>query len=138
MEQSKLEFFIQSKGKFFPAEKIYTIRETLEKLDDSKANLLNIIKFKSTTTIVLFALFLGGLGVDRFATGSTGIGILKIVAMIIAQIIGIVASEDGDLAFLFIFSFAIWIWFIVEIFTASKRAKEYNYQKFIEVVGQYR
>lgn len=137
MEQSKLEFFIQSKGKFFSAEKIYSIRETLERLDDNKANLLNIIQFKSPTTIVLFALFLGGFGVDRFATGSTGIGILKIVAMIIAQIIGIAASENRGLAFLFIFSLAIWIWFVVEIFTASKRAKEYNYQKFMEVVGQY-
>jgi len=138
MEQSKLEFFIQSKGKYFPAGKIYSIRETLEKLDDGKASMLNIISFKSTTTVTLFALFLGGFGVDRFVTGSTGIGILKIVAMIVMQICNVVASANSDFAALYIVTAGVWVWFVVEIFTASKRAKDYNYQKLMEVVGQYR
>ena len=100
--------------------------------------MINVVQFKSTTSVTLFALFLGAFGVDRFVTGDPGIGILKIVAMIVMQITQLAAASDNDLAFLYIISLGIWVWFVVEIFTASKRAKEYNYKKFMEVVGQYR
>lgn len=135
MEQQNAELFIQTKGKYFPADKIYTIREMLEKADDNKFNILNITPFKSTTTVVLFALFLGGLGIDRFITGSTGIGILKIVAGVIYFITYMAATANNDLAALFIIPVAIWIWFVVEIFTASKRTKNFNFQTFMGVIS---
>ena len=131
MEQSKLEFFMQMRGRYFPAEKIHTIRETLEKADESKANMLNMTKFKSTTSVVLFALFLGGFGVDRFITGSNGIGALKIGLWILATITSFAGQEVPALM---IVNLGVTVFFIVEIFTASKRAKEYNYKKFTEVV----
>ena len=135
MEKSKLNFFIQTKGKFFPQEKIYTIREKLEKTDDRKADMLNVMEFKNPTTITLLAVFLGALGIDRFQTGSTGIGVLKIVGFFVGAIAYAIALNVRGMQFLALIQLAYYIWLIVEMFTASKRTKNYNYQKLIEALG---
>ena len=41
--------------------------------------MLSAIELKDPTTMLIVSLFLGGLGVDRFMLGETGMGVLKLL-----------------------------------------------------------
>ena len=79
MTQEKIDSFIMANAKYFPSENIYMLRDKLEKMSDDKAYVLNSIELKDPTTMLLISLFLGGLGVDRFMLGDTGMGVLKLL-----------------------------------------------------------
>jgi len=110
MEQNKIEMFISSMGSKFPSEKLMLMRNHLEKVEDQKLMIIQSINYKDTTTILLFSIFLGGLGVDRFMLEQTGLGVLKLLTC-------------GGMG----------IWTIIDWFTVTGRTKELNYQKFTQV-----
>jgi len=110
MEQNKIEMFISSMGSKFPSEKLMLMRNQLEKVEDQKLMIIQSINYKDTTTILLFSIFLGGLGVDRFMLEQTGLGVLKLLTC-------------GGMG----------IWTIIDWFTVTGRTKELNYQKFTQV-----
>lgn len=107
MEQNnKLDMYMITNQKYFPADKIMFIKEKLSTIDESKWNMLSTIELKDPTTILLVSVFLGGLGVDRFMIGDTGMGIVKLLT-------------GGGCGFL-----AIYDWF-----TISGKTRELNYNK---------
>ncbi len=79
MEQQKIDMFIMTNQKYFPAEKIMYIKEKLKTVDEEKFTLISTVELKDPTTILLVSLFLGPLGVDRFMLGDTGMGVLKLL-----------------------------------------------------------
>ena len=79
MEQQKVDMFIMTNQKYFPAEKMMYLKEKLKGLDDEKFSLISMIELKDPTTLLLVSLFLGGWGVDRFMIGDTGICVLKLL-----------------------------------------------------------
>ncbi len=79
MNQQKVDLYIMTNQKYFPAEKIFYLKEKLQSLDESKWALVSSIELKDPTTNLLISLFLGSLGVDRFMLGDTGMGILKLL-----------------------------------------------------------
>ena len=79
MEQQKVDMFIMMNNKYFPESQISTIRERLLACDDSKLFMLQTVQFKDPVTTLLFSLFIGGWGVDRFYIGDTGLGIAKLL-----------------------------------------------------------
>ena len=79
MDQQKLELWLMTNQKYFPAEKIVYLKEKLKDIDENKFNLLSTIELKDTTTMLLLSLFVGAWGVDRFMLGETGMGILKLL-----------------------------------------------------------
>lgn len=79
MDQQKVDMFIMSNQKYFPAEKIVYLKEKLMSMDESKFALLSSIELKDPTTLLLISLFLGSFGVDRFMVKDTGLGILKLL-----------------------------------------------------------
>lgn len=79
MEQQKLDMFIMTNQKYFPAEKMVYVREKLAAIDDAKFNLVSTLEFKDPTTMLLISLFCGGWGVDRFMLKDTGMGVLKLL-----------------------------------------------------------
>jgi TM2 domain-containing membrane protein YozV len=107
MEQNKLEMFIASTAGKFPPEKLILVRERLGKIDDSKLPVIQSIDYKDPTTLLIVSIFLGGLGVDRFMLGETGLGIAKLLTC-------------GGM----------WIWTIIDWFSILGRTRELNYQKF--------
>lgn len=111
MEISKVDMYIMANQKYLPAEKMVYIKEKLMSADESKFALLSTIEYKDPTTILLVSLFLGGLGVDRFMLGDTGMGILKLLT---GGLCGILA--------------------IVDWFTVQKKAKELNFNKLITIL----
>lgn len=79
IDKTKVDMFIMSNQKYFPAEKILYLKEKLYRLDESKFSLLSTIELKDPTTLLLISLFLGGWGVDRFMLKDTGMGVLKLL-----------------------------------------------------------
>lgn len=106
MEQSKVDLFIASSGSNFPSDKLMVVKDILTSMDDSKYVAIQAVSYKNPTVVLICALFLGALGVDRFMLGQVGLGILKLLT-----------SWLG-------------IWVIIDWFTAIGRTKKYNFEKF--------
>lgn len=110
MEQNKIDMFIASMGSKFPSEKLMLMRNQLEKVDDSKLMVIQSIEYKDPTTLLIVSILIGGLGIDRFMLGQTGMGIGKLLT----------CGGGG-------------IWTIIDWFSIKKATKELNYQKFSQV-----
>jgi TM2 domain-containing membrane protein YozV len=110
MEQSKVDMFMTTMNQNFPPEKLMLIRDQLLKLDDSKFSVLQTVQYKNPTTLLIVSILIGGLGVDRFMLGETGLGIAKLLTC-------------GGLG----------IWTIIDWFTVMGRTRELNYQNFAMV-----
>lgn len=108
MEKEKIDQFIMINGKFFPEMMIEEVKQKLESLDENKESMLMSTEWKNPTVALLFAFFLGGLGADRFWLGETGLGIAKLVTCA-----------------------GVGFWGLIDLFTAMKRAKTYNYNKLM-------
>ena len=111
MDQQKIDLFIMTNQKYFPAEKIAYLKDKLRTIDEQKFSLLQTIELKDPTNILLVSIFLGGLGIDRFMIGDTGIGILKLLT----------AGCCGILA-------------IVDWFTISKKTKDLNFNNVMALI----
>ena len=111
MDQNKVDMYIMTNQKYFPAEKIMYIKEKLTDMDESKLTMLQTIDLKDPTTILLVSIFLGGLGIDRFMLGDTGMGILKLLT---GGVCGILT--------------------IIDWFTGSNTTKELNFNKIMTLL----
>lgn len=111
MEQQKIDLFMVTNQKYFDAEKLPLIKEKLEKLDDNRYMILTATEFKDPTTMLIFSVLVGGLGVDRFMLGDTGMGVLKLLT----------GGCCGILT-------------IIDWFTVSKKTKEYNFNKLLQII----
>ena len=111
MEQQKVDMFIMTNQKYFPAEKMMYLKEKLKSLDDEKLSLISMVELKDPTTLLLISIFLGSWGVDRFMLGDTGIGILKLLT---GGCCGILTLID---------------WFSIQ-----KKTKELNFNKLMALI----
>ena len=108
MDQQKVDMYIMTNQKYFPAEKIMLIKERLLALDEQRFQMVSMIELKDPTTLLLISIFIGGLGIDRFMIGDTGMGILKLLT----------GGCCGVLT-------------IIDWFTISKKTKELNFNNFM-------
>ncbi len=111
MEQQKLDMYLMTNQKYFPAEKMVYIKEKLKNIDDDKFALISTLELKDPTTSLLISLFLGSFGVDRFMLGDTGMGILKLLT----------GGCCGILT-------------IVDWFTIQKKTKEQNFNHLMSIL----
>ncbi|MDY3928496.1 MAG: TM2 domain-containing protein [Clostridia bacterium] len=111
MEQAKIDLFIMSNQKYFPPEKIVYLKDKLRTIDEQKFSLLQTIELKDPTTILLVSIFLGGLGIDRFMIGDTGMGILKLLTVGCCGILT-----------------------IIDWFTISKKTKDLNFNNVMALI----
>lgn len=111
MERNKVDMYIMSNNKFFPEEKIMYLKEKLLSMDEEKFSLISTVELKDPTTLLLVSIFLGGVGIDRFMLGDTGMGVLKLLT----------AGCCGILA-------------IIDWFTIGKKAKELNFNKLMQLI----
>lgn len=103
---SKVDMFIISNAKYFESHQISLIRDRLAMIDDSKWVMVQSVKLKNPTTILIISLFFGHLGIDRFMIGDTGLGIGKLLTL-------------GGLGF----------WAIIDWFLIQKATRERNMEK---------
>jgi len=108
----KINLWLMSNQDKLPSEKISILKTELAKIDESKFNGLTMLELKNPTTILLFALFLGGFSLDRFLLGSIGVGIARILT-----------------------AHGLGIWWLIDTISAQKRTKEYNFSKIKSYLG---
>ena len=108
VDKQKVDMFIMTNQKYFPAEKIMFLKEKLYKVDETKFSMISCVEFKEPLTILLVSLFLGSWGIDRFMLKETGMGVLKLLT----------AGCCGILT-------------IIDWFTVQKKAKEKNYNELM-------
>ena len=111
VSREDVEMYIFSNIKFFPGEKIPLLKSRLLQMSQSRFDFIRYIELKDPTTMFLVSFFLGGLGIDRFMLGDTGMGILKLLT---GGVCGILA--------------------LVDLFTISNKTKEYNYHRVMAMV----
>jgi TM2 domain-containing membrane protein YozV len=112
MENQRVELFIASNAKFFPPEKMPVMKMLLDKMDDSKFIYIQSIPYKDPTTMLIFSIFLGGLGIDRFMLGQTGLGVAKLLT----------AGGCG-------------VWAFIDWFLIMNAAREINFEKFSQIAA---
>ncbi|MBO5106582.1 MAG: TM2 domain-containing protein [Clostridia bacterium] len=111
MDAQKVDMFVMTNQKYFPAEKIVFLKQKLMEADESKFTLASTVELKDPTTILLLSLFLGGLGVDRFMLHETGMGVLKLLT---GGLCGILT--------------------IIDWFSVQKKAKDLNYNNIMTIL----
>lgn len=112
MTEDKVNMFMMANAKTFPQDKMLLIKDKLLTVDDSRfSTIAATMSYKSGVTATLLAWFLGCFGVDRFYTENTGLGVVKLLTL-------------GGCG----------IWTIIDLFTASKRAKELNFNKLMLIL----
>ena len=115
MNASKSEMYIMSHSQFFPPEKMVLVRERLDMVPEDKFSILYSLELKNPTNILLFSIFLGEFGVDRFMLGDTGLGIGKLLTL------------GGCL-----------VWWLIDLFYVRDRARQVNYEKLMSLIEQAR
>ena len=98
-------------SKYFPDESIMMLKQKFDQMDESKKSLMYSLQFKAPVTTLILSLLVGGLGIDRFYIGDTGLGIAKLLT----------CGGCG-------------IWTIVDYFLIMKRTKEKNFEKLMSLI----
>lgn len=111
MEQSKIDMFVMANKDCFTNQHLILIKEKLATLPDEKANAIMCASFKNPTTILIISILLGGYGVDRFVLGEIGLGFLKLIT----------CGGCG-------------IWAIIDWFIIRDKTRNYNFDKFNELM----
>lgn len=112
MDSQKVDMFMMQNQKNFDVTAIPMIKEKLLTLDDDKFLMLSSAEFKNPTTMLIISLLVGGLGVDRFMLGDTGIGVLKLLT---GGCFGILT--------------------IIDWCKITKMTKEKNFEEFMKIVS---
>lgn len=107
----KVDMYIMTNQKYFPEEKIMYLKEKLTAMPEEKFGMISTVELKDPTTLLLVSIFLGGLGIDRFMLGDTGMGVLKLLT----------GGCCGILT-------------IIDWFTISKKAKETNFNRLMTLI----
>lgn len=104
----KVELFLQLNGKYFDEGQIVSVRDRLFTISDDRFAMLGAMQFKSPGSALALSIFLGGLGIDRFYIGDTGLGVGKLLT-------------GGGCG----------IWAIVDWFLIRKATRRKNYEKLM-------
>lgn len=75
----KINMLLMTYSKYFPDESMMMIRDRFEAMDESKASMLYTLGLKDPTMALILSIVAGGLGIDRFYIGDTGLGIAKLL-----------------------------------------------------------
>ena len=106
MDAQKVDMFILTNSKCFESYQLIGVKEKLMALPDEKWTNLQLLQFKDPTIALVVSFLGGGLGIDRFFIGDTGLGIAKLLTC-------------GGFG----------IWAIIDLFLIMGATKEKNFQQ---------
>ena len=104
MDSNQVNFWLSINAANFAPEVLPTVKSKLEQLDDTQMMYLQSVSFKKPSTIFLIALLLGW---ERFLLDDIALGIVKVIT-----------------------AYGCGIWWLIDIFSAKKRAMKYNFEQF--------
>ena len=105
-----------------------TFTKYIETLTADQYQRLMQMPVKKKVTTILLAIFLGGIGIDRFYVGDVKLGVLKIVGSVVASLL-ILVPILGTIA-----SIANGIWKFVDIFISHKKIYDKNYENAMGIL----
>ncbi len=112
MDKQKIDLFFAMNSKFFPPEKLPLMRDQLESLTESQWLAVQSTSYNDPTILLIVSIFLGGLGIDRFMIGDTGLGIGKLLTC-------------GGMG----------VWSIIDLFLIMGATRESNFKKLMTTVA---
>ena len=104
MRPDWIQAFMMKNGECFDFAALQDVQQRLEALDDAKGAYMMSLSFQSPTLILILAILLGW---ERFFLDDIAMGVVKVLT---CQGLG--------------------IWWLVDIFSAKRRACAYNYELF--------
>ena len=113
MTEENKRALLSAVGKNIPEEKMMYFKKALENAPDDRVDEVLCADLHNPTHILLFSVFLGGFGVDRFMIGDMGLGVGKLL---------LGWATCG-------------VWPLVDIFVSYKKAKEKNFQKLMAILS---
>jgi len=112
MREENVRQILQIVNGKLPEEKVIALKSKLETASDDKVDAIMCASLYNPTHVLLFSVFLGGFGVDRFMIGDAGLGVAKLL-------FGWVTCG---------------IWPLIDIFISYKKAKEKNFNKLMSIL----
>lgn len=79
MDAQKVDMFMMSNAKYFESHQLDYVREQLLRADETHWPRVSTMQLKDPTVSLIVSLLAGGLGIDRFLIGDTGMGIGKLL-----------------------------------------------------------
>ncbi len=110
MTKEQIDLYLTTNAKYFEANAIPIVRQKLEKLPAEQVTIVQSIEYKDPTMLLIVSILVGGLGVDRFLLGDTGMGVLKLLT----------GGCCGILT-------------IIDWFSVMKKTKQYNLAKLSQI-----
>lgn len=101
-------YYYQPTESTSPEERFADVKNILENMSEDKQAALAMAGFKDPTITLIISLLGGGLGIDRFYIGDTGLGVTKLLTC-------------GGLG----------IWSIIDWFLIMGAVREKNFQKLL-------
>ena len=108
MKQELIQSFLLQNGECFETFQIPEIQKQMAAVDDAKSAVFLGLSLQKPTLILVIAILLGW---DRFFLDDIGLGVVKVLTC-----------------------YGCGIWWLIDIFTATKRTRDYNYKKFNEAI----
>lgn len=81
MDNNKVDMFLLSNSKYFESAHLPMLREKLANLPEDKWFYISTLQFRDPITMLIISFVAGGLGVDRFLLGQTGLGVGKLLTL---------------------------------------------------------
>ena len=106
MDQNKIQAFAMANAAKFDSFQLQTITDKLKDMPDDKYMMLAATELRDPTMMLLISIFAGGLGIDRFMLGQTGLGVAKLLTC-------------GGFG----------IWAFIDWFLIMGETRKYNYNK---------
>lgn len=149
-KEKKIKKFFSEKGQYFPTDKLLEINSLLHTLKNDELELVLIVNFKNPRYVNLIASIGGAFGADDRELGSNFTGLLRLLLGYITgcSVVALKSFSDPNhgrkyekatqytsfgLCVLVPTTIVSWI---INISTASDRAKEYNYQLLLKTLGK--
>ena len=104
MKQELIQSFVMQHGECFDPAQLQQIQNQLAEVPDEKSSMILGSSYQKPTVILIIAILLGW---DRFFLDDIGLGIVKVLT-----------------------AYGCGIWWLIDIFSAKKRAYEFNLKKF--------
>ena len=111
MDNNQINMWISINAEKFNPNDLPIIKATLEQMDNNQMMFLQGAEFKKPSTIFIIAFLLGW---ERFFLDDVGLGIVKVIT-----------------------GYGCGIWWLIDIFSAKNRAKNYNFQQFQKATSAF-